>query len=176
MLFFIEISLTKVFLYLYNNDYLTCHLTMKFDKIFLSLSVVILLTTISWIISCTHQEQNPATLPTVCYIQVKSIIRSKCSLPVSLAYPQGCHYGSGEGPDFRYDSIIVRSVDPGNPDASPLYKAIIKVRGENKMPPDKPIAQESRTTIRIWIEQGADTTACTGSKGIGKGSDDRLYN
>jgi hypothetical protein len=149
---------------------------MKFDKISLSLSALILFTTISWITSCTHQEPDPNTLPQVCYIQVKSIIGSKCSLPVSQKYPQGCHYGSGEGPDFRYDSIIVRSVVPGNADASSLYKAIITVRGENKMPPDIPIAQESRTTIRIWIEQGADTAACTGAKGIGRISDVRLNN
>ena len=54
--------------------------------------------------------------------------------------------------------VIVISRDtviPYNPDESPLYKAITTVRGESKMPPDQPISQESRTKIRIWIEQGA---------------------
>jgi hypothetical protein len=134
------------------------YLIMKSDKTLLALASLIILTSISWIASCTH-EPDLTKISTICYDNVKSIIGNNCAMK-----NQGCHDNNGEAIDLSTNLGISNSVVAGNADASPLYKAITSVRGQNKMPPDHPISQEFRTTIRIWIEQGADTLACKGVK------------
>jgi hypothetical protein len=137
---------------------------MKPDKIYFSLAFLIILSTFSWISSCTHQP-DPDSLPTICYKEVKTIIGSRCYIKPT-GNSQGCHYQQGESYDFSTDIGIQDAVLAGNPDASPMYKAITTTRGESKMPPDQPIPQESRTQIRIWIEQGAKTDACPGDLAV----------
>ena len=146
---------------------------MKPDKISLSLALLITLTTFSWISSCTHQP-DLASLPTICYEEVKTIIVAKCYLKPT-ANVQGCHYQSGESYDFSNDSGIQEAVVAGNPDGSPMYKAMTKVRGESKMPPDQPISQDSRTRIRIWIEQGALIDACPGDTAVLSKGNKKLF-
>jgi len=132
---------------------------MKADKITISLGLLITLMTFSWISSCTHQP-DPNSFDPICYKDVKTIV-SGCYRASTSLNPQTCH-GSGEYPDFEnVDNGINATVQAGNADASPLYNAITTVRGEGKMPPDQfPLPQESRATIRMWIEQGAHTDAC----------------
>jgi hypothetical protein len=148
---------------------------MKPDKITISLGMLITFVTFSWISSCTHQP-DPNSFDKICYKDVNAIITGKCYLPSTNLNPQACHDGFGEGPDLSTPATVLKQVVPGNADASALYKAIIAVRGEGKMPPDQPIIQESRSTIRMWIEQGADTTACEPVKRTSKISDNRLFN
>jgi hypothetical protein len=120
---------------------------MKPDKISLALTLLIALSAFSWISSCTHQT-DITYIPEICYKDVLNIIVSKCSL-------QNCHDGNGEAiPLTKYDEIF-DAVIPYNADKSPLYQAITSVRGEGRMPPDQPLAEESRSIIRFWIEQGA---------------------
>jgi hypothetical protein len=125
---------------------------MKPDKIYVSLAFLIILTTFSWISSCTHPTDTP-DIPQICFNDVMGIISGKCS-------KSNCHDGNGETFPLTNFQQIHYEVTPFNADASPLYKAITSVRGEKKMPPDKPISQESRTKIRFWIEQGADSIPC----------------
>jgi hypothetical protein len=48
----------------------------------------------------------------------------------------------------------------GKPDDSKIYNSITSVWG-NMMPPGRPLPQELRTLLRLWIEQGAvDDTTC----------------
>jgi hypothetical protein len=143
---------------------------MKPDKTFISLVLLIILTIYSWISSCTHKTDT-ANIPEICFKEVRTIIMSNCSMENS-----GCHDGNGEGPSLITPEDIHRTVVPYNADKSTLYKVITSVRGENQMPPDQPISEELRSTIRFWIEQGADTLACAGTKRTGKYSDDRAYN
>jgi hypothetical protein len=147
---------------------------MKPDKITISLALLIIFTTISWISSCTHLP-DPDSLPTICYSEVKTIIVAKCYNVPTASNPQACHDMSGEGPYFGSDKGITDQVIPGNPDGSSLYKAITTVRGEGKMPPDQPIAQESRTQIRIWIDQGAHTNACPGDTAVLSKGNNKLF-
>jgi hypothetical protein len=122
---------------------------MKPDKTSLSLILLICLSAFSWISSCTH-ETDTSNLPEICFKDVHTIIVTNCSMLNS-----GCHDGTGEAmPLIGYDDIR-NAVVPYNADKSSLYKSIIAVRGEKQMPPDKPLAEELRTTIRFWIEQGA---------------------
>ena len=119
---------------------------MKPDKITLSLTLLISLSTFSWINSCTHKTD--ITIPEICFKDVAAIIGSNCSI-------QDCHDGNGEAmPLVTYEDIH-SAVNPYNPDESQLYKSITTVRGEKKMPPDQPLSEESRSIIRYWIEQGA---------------------
>jgi hypothetical protein len=148
---------------------------MKPDKITISLGVLIILTAISWISSCTHQP-DPNSLPIICYTEVKTIISAKCYNVPTASNPQACHDLSGEGPYFGSDQGITDQVSAGNPEGSPLYNAITTVRGESKMPPDHPLAQESRTQIRIWIEQGAHIDACPGDTAILSEGNNELFN
>jgi hypothetical protein len=148
---------------------------MKPDKISISLGLLIIFMTYSWISSCTHQP-DPNSLPTICYKEVKTIIGSNCFKAQTLN-TQGCHDNTGEGPDFSTDQGIQDAVTAGDADASALYQAIITVRGESKMPPNlPPIPQESRTTVRIWIEQGAKTDACPDDVAILNKGNNKLFN
>jgi hypothetical protein len=135
---------------------------MKPDKIFLSLTLLAILTTISWITSCTH-DTKISDYPEICFARdVLPIFQNSCAI-------SGCHDGRGEsGMSLDNYTAISRTVVPGNPGASSSYKAIIATWGENKMPPSQPLSLDNRTIIRIWIEQGAGLTTCPANAGTGK--------
>ena len=122
------------------------------------LYMIILLIGLFWVSSCTH-EADLTGLPLVCFDgEVLPIYTNNCSI-------SGCHDGKGEaGPALNNYSNIVSTVVPGDPENSASYEAIITTRGENKMPPDQPISIDQRTTIRVWIEQGALQTTCKTGK------------
>ena len=127
---------------------------MKPHKIYLSLSLLIILTAVIWIASCTH-EADLTDLPEVCFERdVLPIYTNSCAI-------SGCHDGKGEaGPALNNYTNIVNTVVPGDPDASSSYQAITSTRGENRMPPDQPLSIDNRTLIRVWIEQGATNPQC----------------
>ena len=138
---------------------------MKPDKIYLSLALLIILTTVSWISSCTHNADLTG-LPEVCFERdVLPIYTNSCAI-------SDCHDGKGEaGPALNNYTNIVKTVVPGDPGASSSYQAITTTWGENKMPPDQPISLDNRTMIRVWIEQGALNTVCK----TAKATDDDLF-
>jgi hypothetical protein len=140
---------------------LTCCIFMKSDKIYLSLTLLILLTAFSWFTSCTHVA-NIANLPEVCFTgDVLPIFINNCAIP-------SCHDGPGRESRMPLNSYttIIKDISPGNPDASRLYQTIIAKWG-NRMPPSQPLSLENRTKIRVWIEQGATLTICTDTTGTG---------
>jgi len=127
---------------------------MKPDKIYFSLAILLILTTVSWITSCTH-DAKIADMPEVCFERdVLPIFTNSCAI-------SGCHDGGGES-RLALDNYVDIShfVVPGNPYSSRAYQAIIASMGENKMPPDQPLSLENRTIIRLWIEQGAGLIVC----------------
>ena len=126
---------------------------MKPDKIKLLLASLIILASISWITSCTHNA-DVSGFPEVCFdTEVSIIFINSCAI-------QDCHDGNGEGMILNSYTSISREVVPGNPDESKLYKAIVSTWGENQMPPLQPLSQDNRTIIRLWIEQGAREVMC----------------
>ena len=134
---------------------------MKSDKIYLSLTLIILLTAFSWFTSCTHIA-NIANIPEVCFTgDVLPILINNCAMA-------GCHDGGGRESHFALNNYadIIREITPGNPDASRIYQTIIAKWG-NRMPPKQPLSLENRTKIRVWIEQGATLTTCTDTTGTG---------
>ncbi|MEI8225714.1 MAG: c-type cytochrome domain-containing protein [Bacteroidota bacterium] len=142
---------------------------MKTYKIYFSLALLIILTTISWITSCTH-DARIADMPEVCFEgDVLPIFTNSCAI-------SGCHDGQGESGLVLNNYLdISHSVVPGNPYSSKVYKAIIATRGENKMPPDQPLSLENRTIIRLWIEQGAGLTVCHEITATGGGDGGSSY-
>ena len=135
---------------------------MKPDKITLFLSSVLIMSSVSWFASCTH-EADLSNLPEVCFdTEVLPVFKNNCAIT-------GCHDGNGEEMPLTNFAQISQGVIPGNPNSSEIYQAIITTRGENKMPPDQPLTQDNRTIIRVWIEQGAKETRCDltlGAKGL----------
>jgi mono/diheme cytochrome c family protein len=132
---------------------------MRADKTSLFPGLILIITALSWISSCTHNA-NIDNIPDVCFERdVLPIFQNNCSI-------SGCHNGSGES-DLNFTSYvpISHSVEPYKPYSSRTYKAIIATWGENKMPPDQPLSVASRTIIRLWIEQGALLTTCADTTG-----------
>jgi hypothetical protein len=132
---------------------------IKPNKIFLFLALIVILTSFSWITSCTHKA-DLSNMPEICFERdVLNIYANSCAI-------KGCHDGSGEsGRALDNYADISRTVVPYNPDASQSYQAIISTWGEGKMPPDGPLSQDNRTIIRLWIEQGAGNIPCPSSAG-----------
>jgi hypothetical protein len=134
---------------------------MKPDKIYLSLSLLILFTVFSWFTSCTHVA-NIANLPEVCFTNdVLPIFASSCAIT-------GCHDGGGRESHRAMNNYadIMQDITPGNPGASRIYQTIIAKWG-NRMPPSKPLSLDNRERIRLWIEQGAieSSAACPTTTG-----------
>jgi uncharacterized membrane protein len=89
----------------------------------------------------------------ICFdTEVLPIFQNKCAV---------CHNALDpiDGYVFSDYNSIMKTINPGNPDQSEAYKAIIRIFGEY-MPPDQPLSIEERTIIRLWIEQGAKQTIC----------------
>jgi hypothetical protein len=131
---------------------------MRINKIYLLFIIIIIGASVLWVSSCRHESLILSTFPEICFEkEVLPIFKNNCSIG-------GCHDGTGETDLLLNDYVsISHSVVPGNPNASRSYQTIIRSFGENKMPPSGPIPLESRTLIRLWIEQGAKLTICPDS-------------
>lgn len=105
--------------------------------------------------SCQHEPVDISYLNTICFeALVLPIFQNSCGI-------SGCHAmtGSAEEQVFVDYSSIMRVVVPFDPRGSSAYNVLIST-GEHHMPPGHALAVESRTLIRIWIEQGAENTRC----------------
>jgi hypothetical protein len=125
---------------------------MKPDKICLTLFLLLILTSVAWISSCTHTTDITG-LPEVCFERdVLPIFQRSCAMA-------NCHSSGSEFSLTSYNDIV-RNVVPGNAEKSSLYKVITSAWGMNRMPPDLPLSIDNRTIIRLWIEQGATNPVC----------------
>jgi hypothetical protein len=104
--------------------------------------------------SCTHDVANLEELDTLCFdSQILPIIRTSCGMT-------GCHDGTAEGFLATDYLSIMEAVKPGDPRGSKLYQVITDIRSDDMMPPDRPLSQEQRTLIQVWIAQGAENIQC----------------
>jgi hypothetical protein len=136
---------------------LTIPISMKSIATYLFFAIIMAITSILWIASCTH-EPDLTGIPEICFEgDILTIFKNSCAI-------SGCHDGSGES-DLILNSYqnIMEGIKPGDPSGSEIYKAITTTSGENKMPPDQPLSADNRTLIRVWIEQGAKETTCPGN-------------
>jgi uncharacterized membrane protein len=119
------------------------HINSLILSILLYLFIVIVFT------SCRHADVISGT-------DIRTVYFDKEILPifVNQCGKSGCHGGDGERRNYiTYDGIL-KGVTPGQPYNSKIYSAIISVYS-NTMPPGKPISENQRTLIKVWIEQGA---------------------
>jgi mono/diheme cytochrome c family protein len=132
---------------------------MKRNKIFLFSGLISVFILLAWVTSCTHNA-NIDKIPEVCFEKdVLPIFLNNCAI-------SGCHTGSGEsGLALNSYVPISHAVVPGKPYSSRIYNSIIAKTGENRMPPGHPLSTDNRTTIRLWIEQGARLTICNDTTG-----------
>ncbi len=108
------------------------------------------------IISCRHESTDLSSFQEICFeTEVLPIFKTNCAI-------SGCHDGSGESFRLQDYSGIMQGITPYKPRESSIYKAIT-AEWLNLMPPDNPLSQEQRTTIRLWIEQGALNSTCSSS-------------
>jgi hypothetical protein len=105
------------------------------------------LTLVFELIACKHDNADLSGLPKVCYNEV-SAVYSICSK---------CHTGGEQ--DFSSYEGIMRGITPYEPLKSEYYTILVS-EWMQIMPPDKPLSQEQRMLVRLWIEQGADSTTC----------------
>jgi cytochrome c5 len=106
--------------------------------------------------SCRHEPVLLAELDTVCFKeQVLPVLQTSCAI-------SGCHDNGTASEEFvatSYESII-KAVNPGDARSSLLYEVITDINAEHFMPPDRPLSQQQRTLIHIWIAQGALNNSC----------------
>jgi len=110
-----------------------------------------------FLISCKHDKTDISAFKEICFnTDVKPIFVNNCAIA-------GCHTAGNSESGYVLDNYqgIMQGISPGNPLKSKIYKAITN-EWINMMPPDNPLNQEQRTTIRLWIDQGADTI-CPGN-------------
>lgn len=125
---------------------------MKPDKIYLSLFLLLILTSVSWISSCIHDTDITA-LPEVCFDRdVLPIFQRSCAMA-------NCHSSGSEEALASYNDIM-KHVVAGNAQKSKIYQVISSAWGIGRMPPDLPLSIDNRTIIRLWIEQGAANLPC----------------
>ncbi len=102
--------------------------------------------------SCKHDGVPADQFPEVCFqSEVLPIFQNSCAT---------CHGGSRSeaGLDFSNYTGIMKAITAGNADKSKAYKAMTSTF--QLMPPDNALPIDKRTTIRLWIEQGAKETTC----------------
>ena len=103
--------------------------------------------------SCKHEGIPADQFPEVCFqTEVLPIFQNSCGTT-------GCHSsGGGHGYNFTDYAGIMKAITAGNADKSKAYQAITSTF--QLMPPDNALPIDKRTTIRLWIEQGAKQTTC----------------
>jgi hypothetical protein len=140
---------------------------ISYTKKLLIVFIIIFSSTIGFF-SCTHEPSLAGISDTVCFDSVIfPMLRNSCAKP-------GCHDAGSQVGGFdasSYESII-KSVNPGDARGSRLYKIITDIGSDNMMPPkpDKPLSQQQRMLIEVWIAQGAPNKSCSSSSSSGSSS------
>jgi hypothetical protein len=105
--------------------------------------------------ACRNDAVGVDTQPKVSFAkQVLPIFQNNCA-------KSGCHGGDGErGLNLGSADGVLRNVTPGKPFDSRIYTALTDTwAGVMPPPPNPPLSLEQRTTVYLWILQGADTTS-----------------
>lgn len=108
--------------------------------------------------SCKHDSIPADQFEQICFTeQVLPIFQNSCGT-------SGCHDSKSAKNGLSYIDYtsIMKSITPGDAAKSKAYQAITSVF--EIMPPDNPLPQDKRTIIRVWIEQGAKETHCSGTE------------
>jgi len=115
--------------------------------------------------ACTHEpvllaEEEKPVVPG-CTTNGEVCFESNV-LPIFIAScaRSGCHDATTREEDLvldTYTHIVREGIVPGDAEESKLYKVLFET-GEDQMPPDAPLTQAQKDSIRLWINQGAKNT------------------
>lgn len=115
--------------------------------------------------SCTHDPLfDPDSLkPTIpgCTATGQICFESNV-LPIfiSSCARSGCHDAITRTEGYVLDSyanIVRKGIKPGDANESEIYKVLLE-SGDDQMPPDAPLTQAQKDSIKLWINQGAKNT------------------
>ena len=99
------------------------------------------------------EEAEPAEEPTGKTEEMAEVSFSEDVWPILEKFALAAHGGKG-GVFLESYADIMNYVEPGNPEGSLLYRALIG-DGMKQMPPGNPLPIDLIETIYNWIEQGA---------------------
>ena len=127
-----------------------------------SLKISILFTSI-FTMSCMHDVPIVVDESTICSTDTVYFVQSVLPLLNTSCGFSGCHDNASHQEGVRMDtySNILKTVRPGKPTSSELYKVLID-SGDDAMPPypyDK-FSQSQVDVIYKWIAQGAKNNSC----------------
>jgi Planctomycete cytochrome C len=75
----------------------------------------------------------------------------------------GCHDSQSHEEGYvlnTYTNILKKGIRPGDANDSKIYEVLFE-NGDDRMPPDAPLSQAQKDSIKVWINQGAkNTTDC----------------
>lgn len=121
---------------------------MKDNRIgFLKLSLMIGAGLMLFLVnSCKHDGVPVDQLPQISFSEVLPIFTQNCAT---------CHGGKGGSGGLKLSDYtgIMRVIQAGNSAKSKAYQAMTSTF--QLMPPNNPLTTSQRTTIRLWIDQGA---------------------
>lgn len=110
----------------------------------------------------TTSGSNPG--PADKYIARACFSRDILPVVISHCATAGCHDATSHAEGYNYTSYnnVMRSVNPGSPATSRLYRVITTAGGENKMPPagNPQLSAAETDSIRKWISYGALNETC----------------
>jgi len=83
-------------------------------------------------------------------------------LPIFRSYcaREGCHDAGTREDGYVLDSyinIVRKGITPFKASDSEIYEVLLKT-GDDQMPPDAPLTQAQKDSIKLWINQGAKNT------------------
>ena len=99
------------------------------------------------------EEAEPAEEPTGKTEEMTEVSFSEDVWPILEKFALAAHGGKG-GVFLESYTDIMNYVEPGDPEGSLLYQALIG-DGMKQMPPGNPLPDELINVIYNWIEQGA---------------------
>ncbi len=134
--------------------------------IIFQISIAALILSFGSLTSCKHDPLIPLDIDTICFEeQVLPVLQTSCGIT-------GCHDAGTASEGFvavSYETVI-NYVNPGDAKGSILYNVITDINAEHFMPPERPLTQQQRTLIHLWIAQGAMNTKCpSGINGVPDG-------
>lgn len=104
---------------------------------------------------CRHETSDIEFFSPVCFdTEVLPVFTQSCAT-------SGCHDAATAAGGYvfdNYSNIVSRGIKPGDALNSEVYLSLVS--SEDLMPPDAPLDQQTRTLIRVWIDQGAQEVIC----------------
>jgi hypothetical protein len=128
--------------------------------------VIVLVVVLAVVGSCIHEpfiypeEPGDNTVPGCVDDDLVCFESSVLPIFLSSCAREGCHDSQTREAGYlldTYNNIMKKGIRPGSANESEVYKVLFE-SGEDRMPPDAPLSQAQKDSIKVWINQGAKNT------------------